>query len=141
MKIICINSYYYRLDKVKTIKSNTLVNLKLEISNITKNLKSFEKKHIPFALSRALNESADSSHTIVLNSMKRIFKKPTPFILNSLRIQRSNKSNLVVVLGFKDTYGHEGSAVENTLNPHIYGKDREPKAYERTLSTYWYIEI
>ena len=107
--------------------------VKSELKKLTKDLTNLERKQIPFAMSLALNESATIGQKAGVKEMERVFDRPTPFILKSLRVTRSSKNNLKAEVGFKNVFGKFGSAVENTLKPHIEGGARQPKASEMTL--------
>lgn len=109
------------------------IQIKSELNKLTKDLTDVEKKQIPFAMSLALNESASIGQAAGVKEMKRVFDRPTPFILKSLRVKRSNKKKLVAEVGFKDVFGKFGTAVEYTLKPNIEGGNRKPKASEMTL--------
>ena len=109
------------------------IQMKSDLHRLTKDLNDVEKKQIPFAMSLALNETATIGQAAGVKEMKRVFDRPTPFILNSLRVKRSSKNRLIAEVGFKDVFGRFGSAVEDTLKPNIEGGSRKPKASEMTL--------
>lgn len=86
---------------------------------------------VPFAASVALNATAGKAQKDVQASMRQVFDRPTPWVVNSLRVKRATKSNLVAELAFKDK-----SSVENSrsmVEPHIAGADRRYKAMEGRL--------
>jgi hypothetical protein len=107
--------------------------IKSEMDKLSKDLSDVEKKQIPFAMSLALNEAATIGQQAGVKEMKRVFDRPTPFILNSLRVKRSSKNRLIAEVGFKDVFGNFGEAVENILTPNIEGGSRKPKGSEMTL--------
>ncbi|WP_417550131.1 hypothetical protein [Methylophaga sp.] len=109
------------------------IQIKSELDKLTKNLTDVEKKQIPFAMALALNEAATIGQSAGVKEMQRVFDRPTPFILKSLRVTRASKNNLKSEVGFKNVFGKFGSAVENTLKPHIEGGKRKPKGSEATL--------
>ena len=82
-------------------------------------------------LEKALNETVADVKRAEVEEMKRIFDRPTPFVLNSLYIWRANRTNLEASLNVKDR------AVK-ILAPHIYGGGREQKRSEKWLrAPYW----
>lgn len=109
------------------------IQIKSELNRLTKDLNNVEKKQIPFAMSLALNETASIGQKAGQKEMNKVFDRPTPFILKSLRVTRASKNKLVSEVGFKNVFGKFGAAVENTLKPHIEGGERKPKASEMTL--------
>jgi hypothetical protein len=86
---------------------------------------------VPFAASVALNATAGRAQKDVQARMRQVFDRPTPWVVNSLRVKRATKANLVAELAFKDK-----SSVENSrsmVEPHIAGADRRYKAMEARL--------
>lgn len=86
---------------------------------------------VPFAASVALNRSAEAARRDVVDNMQRVFDKPTPWVLNSLRVKRSTKSNLVAEVAFKDKNSVENS--RSMIEPHVFAGERRFKAMEARL--------
>jgi hypothetical protein len=86
---------------------------------------------VPYAMSVALNKTADESKAMVQASMRSVFDRPTPWVLNSLRVKRSTKTNLVAELAFKDI--HSALSSRSMVEPHVMGGDRHFKAMEARL--------
>lgn len=86
---------------------------------------------VPFATSVALNKVADKSRLEVQKEMQRVFDGPTPWVLNSIRVIRSTKANLVAEVGFKDKNSAESS--RTMVAPHVDGGTRHFKAMEARL--------
>jgi len=77
-------------------------------SNMTDIMGRFEavaSRQLPFALSRALNDTAESVRKAEVAAMQRVFDRPTPYTLNAFRIIPSSKSSLVAVVASKDVQG------------------------------------
>lgn len=86
---------------------------------------------VPFAASVALNATTTKARADVQARMRQVFDRPTPWVINSLRVKRATKSTLVSELAFKDK-----SSVENSrsmVEPHIAGGQRQYKAMEGRL--------
>lgn len=86
---------------------------------------------VPFALAVALNNTAEKARVNVRNQMASVFDKPTPWVLNSLRVKRATKSNQEAELAFKDRNSAESS--RSMVEPHVFGGKRHFKAMEARL--------
>jgi hypothetical protein len=86
---------------------------------------------VPFALSVAMNKSLETAKRGVLSEMGRVFNRPTPWVINSLRVIRSNKSNLTGEIGYKDKNSAESS--RSMIEPHVFGGERHYKGMEARL--------
>jgi len=86
---------------------------------------------VPYALSVALNKTAAEARTMVQAEMKSVFDRPTPWVLNSLRIKYAKKSHLVAELAFKDKNSVESS--RSMVEPHVDGGGRRFKTMETRL--------
>jgi hypothetical protein len=89
-------------------------------------------KQVPFALAKALNETAASAKTNVQKEMRKVFNRPTNWVINSLRIKYASKSKLSAELAFKDKNSVESS--RSMLEPHIFGGKRRHKTMETRLT-------
>ncbi len=96
------------------------------------------KDQVPYALSLTLNKIAKTAHTEIKNDMRRLFDRPTPFFINSLRINYASKSKLEASIGYKD----RGGAAYNDdpiVRPHVEGGNRSTKQMERRLQRSGYL--
>lgn len=89
------------------------------------------KSQVPFALSVALNNTAEKAKRAVQAEMPRVFDRPTPWVINSLRVKRSTKTRLEADLDFKDRNSAESS--RTMVEPHVYGGKRHFGAMEARL--------
>ena len=87
---------------------------------------------VPFALSVALNNTAEKARLAVRAEMSRVFDRPTPWVLNSLRVKRANKTTLAAELAYKDRNSAESS--RSMVEPHVFGGRRHFKAMEARLN-------
>jgi hypothetical protein len=91
---------------------------------------------VPFAVSVALNKVAEKAKKEVQSEMQRVFDKPTPWVLNSLRVFKSSKTNLVSEVGFKDrnSADYRGEDTFRTMiAPHVESGKRRYKSMESRL--------
>jgi len=91
---------------------------------------------MPKAVADAVNHLAQSTRKEERAEMVRVFDRPTPFVLNGLRIAKYAKpQDPTAAIWFKDVFGKNqgGLAVENTVRPHIEGGLRNVKSSEQRL--------
>ena len=100
-----------------------------------KRLTDLEKKHTPFAVAIALNETAGDVKKDEQTEMKKVFDNPTPFILNSMYISRADKKagRFFVEVGFINS-GRRSNAAK-IMRPHILGGYRAKKMSEKHLGS------
>ena len=97
---------------------------------LTKHLNKIQRKQIPFATSKALNDVAFDSRSFIQKSLPRRLDRPTKGIISSVQVQKSKKKNLVAIvgfagLGFKSTNWSESPA--KIMRRHIKGGTRSPE--------------
>lgn len=85
----------------------------------------------PYAMSVALNNTATEARGMLQDEMKSVFDRPTPWALNSLRIKRATKTNLVAEVAFKDI--NSALSSRSMVEPHVDGGTRRFKAMETRL--------
>lgn len=108
--------------------------MKLSIDHNTQAVQAALNKaasQVPYALSVALNKTATEAKEMVQAEMKNVFDRPTPWVLNSLRVKRATKTNLVAELAFKDI--HSALSARSMVEPHVEGGGRHFKAMEVRL--------
>ena len=86
---------------------------------------------VAYATMLALNKTAEQVRAEIQVEMQQVFDKPTPWVVNSLRIKYASKSNLVAEVAFKDKNSVESA--RSMLEPHVYGGARHYKAMEVRL--------
>jgi hypothetical protein len=86
---------------------------------------------VPFAASVALNATAKFGRDDVVANMRRAFDRPTPWVLNSLRIKYAKKSALFAEVAFKDKNSVESS--RSMIEPHVFAGKRRFKSMEARL--------
>ena len=86
---------------------------------------------VNFALKEALNKTAEQAKSEVLTEMKKVFDRPTPFVLNSLRIKYATKPKPEAELAFKDI--NSAVSAKTMVLPHVDGGTRSFKGMEARL--------
>lgn len=61
-------------------------------------LEAVSTRQLPFAMSRALNDTAEDVRQAEIAKMRSVFDRPTPYTLNAFQIKPSNKANLVAIV-------------------------------------------
>ena len=102
-----------------------------ETKKLTKHLNRIQKKQIPFATSKALNDVAFDARSFIQKSLPRKLDRPTKGIISSVQVEKSKKKNLVAIvgfagLGFKPTKWKESPA--KIMRRHIEGGTRSAKS-------------
>ena len=92
---------------------------------------------VPYATMLALNKTAAQIKSEVQTEMKRVFDRPTPWVMNSLRVANATKSKLVAEIAYKD--GGSGGSSRTMIEPHVVGGQRRFKAMESRLLSMGYI--
>jgi len=97
---------------------------------LTKHLNRVQRKQIPFATSKALNDVAFDARSYLQKSLPRRLDRPTKGIISSVQVQKSKKKNLTAIvgfagLGFKSTNWSESPA--KIMRRHIKGGTRSPE--------------
>jgi hypothetical protein len=98
-------------------------------------LTDLQRRQLPFASARAITKTAIQAKAELREEMARVFDRPTPFALNSLRIQSATKTRLEARVWLKDEWsvGSKGTPATKYLAPEIFGGGRGQKSMERAL--------
>jgi hypothetical protein len=76
--------------------------LESNLDACTRRLDALIAKQLPYALSRALNDTAKDVQEAERKEMAQAFDRPTPFTLNAFFIKRASKTDLVAEVTSKD---------------------------------------
>lgn len=87
---------------------------------------------IPYATMLALNKTAEQIRGELRTEMDRVFDRPTPWVLNSLRIKYATKSRLMAEIAYKDKNSAESA--RSMLEPHVMAGPRHYKTMEVRLN-------
>lgn len=100
------------------------------------NLTALERQQLPFASALAITRTAQRIKTEQVETMKRVFDRPTPFMLRSVFLKAANKRDPLpqqeALVWFND---RKGSNAEKRAGPHVLGGARGPKGSEERLRT------
>jgi len=105
----------------------SMIKIDTNVTGVIKALNRVKTSHRN-AFVRALNGLAYDIRDAEVEEMKRVFDRPTPYVLNSIKVKRATATNLAAMVWFRDS--------ENDWNyilPNVYGGDRRQKNFERRL--------
>lgn len=103
------------------------LNVKTDMAEALKALANFESQ-IPFATAKGLTKTAQDVREVLRAEMRKVFKNPTPYTLNSLYLRPATKARLEAEVWLK-----YGSRPEHYLLPQIAGGSRPMKRFEQRL--------
>lgn len=86
----------------------------------------------PFVVAYALTKTGQDIKAAEINSMKAVFDRPTPYVLNALQLSPATKDNLQAVVGYK-AFAGKGTPAEKFLGPQVEGGKRNAKSHEKSL--------
>lgn len=109
-----------------------MIKIEHDFDSLLKNISNVEKRQIPFALSKAINETAKKTKDSLIHEMRDVFDRPTPYTLSSIFIKPSNKRNLSAIVGLKDA-ATKAIPASKFLTAQITGGVRRLKRYEVAL--------
>lgn len=72
------------------------------LAEVQARLDDLTRQQMPYAISRALNDTANAVVKAEVAEEARVFDRPTPFTLNAFRVIPATKSNLTAVVTTKD---------------------------------------
>lgn len=96
-------------------------------------LRDIPARVIPYAASTALNRIGSAARKDLQAEMPRVFDRPNPYTLNSIRVVPAKVENLVVRIAVKDDATNNGTRPEDYLLPNVFGGGRNEKRFERNL--------
>src|SRR5262249_152670 len=89
------------------------------------------KKQIPFAMAGALDDQMYRSRTALIEEMGRVFDRPTPYVMRSLRYRKATKTDLTFELWSEEFGGSMPPA--QVLAAEVAGGERKMKRSEVRL--------
>lgn len=107
--------------------------IKIDISGLDQVRKAMQElpKKARYAAVTAMNKSMEWADTAVRKEMRQVFDRPTPWVLNSLRIKYAKPSTMAAELAFKDI--NSATSSSTMVLPHVDGGQRRFKAMEARL--------
>ena len=64
------------------------------MADVMARLEAVSTSQLPFAMSRALNDTAEDVRKAEIAKMQSVFDRPTPYTLNAFQIRPSNKAKV-----------------------------------------------
>lgn len=108
------------------VQTNGLLELKAKLAGMA-------DKQVAFATSRALNVAAYAATQAVGKEMAKVFDRPTPWVLKSVRYTKADKRNLTATVDFDFWGNKQGVTVAHVLRAEIHGGQRKNKRFELAL--------
>lgn len=96
-------------------------------------LEAFEvsARQATYATMLAINKTANQLRSELQTEMQRVFDRPTPWVMSSLRIKYATKARLVAELVYADKNIMESA--RSMIEPHVLGGTRHYKTMEARL--------
>ena len=91
------------------------------------------QRQVPFATAVALTKTAQDVQAELKREVSRVFDRPTPFTLASLRVKPATKQRLIARVYFRDEAG-DGIPPAVYLQREVEGGVRRPKRFEKALA-------
>lgn len=91
-------------------------------------------KQVPYAASRAINETAKRVQQRVYDDMRTKLDRPTPYALRSMAIKRSTKVDLTAVVGLRTDAPGKGTPWDKALAHQFSGGERRWRKFEAALN-------
>lgn len=107
------------------VDSGGLLRLKAELMG--------QGKQVAYATSRALNAAAYKAAQVTKQEMARVFDRPTPWVLGSVRYTKATKEKLQATVDFDFWGNKQGVTVSHVLKAEIFGGRRALKRHEVAL--------
>lgn len=102
------------------------------LDDCTRRLDALISRQLPFATSRALNDTAEAVRKAEIVEMRQVFDRPVPYTLNAFQIGRATKDNLVATVERKE---HAGG--RHYLEVQQRGGLRPKTAFESSIYYHW----
>lgn len=109
------------------------ISVKADVSKVVRRLNNIQKKQVPFAIARALTQTAKDGQKEVKRQMQIKLHNPTKYTLNSIFINPARKKGDTESSVNIKEFGGKGNAAFDYLKPQMDGGQRPLKRYERLL--------
>lgn len=109
--------------------------VEVDARQLVRRLEALEKRHLPFALSQALNRTAEEAQRAATSGL-RVFDNPVPLTTRSVFVKRVTKQQVVANGGaevFLRNEASKGTPPSKYLEPEVRGGPRRVKRFERAL--------
>lgn len=102
------------------------------IEALQKRLDKVSAGQLPFAMALALTRTAQDAKDALVNEMRAVFDRPTPYTLSSHYVKAATKRDLSAKVYLKEFAG-KGTPAGKFLGPEIMGGHRVLKRFEMAL--------
>ena len=109
-----------------------LISVKAHVTDAIEFLDRVHHRHIPFASIYAATLTAREVKEREVDVMQRVFDRPTPYVLNALRVKPATFQDNTATVEFKDFAG-KGTPAKRFINPNVHGGGRAQKSHELKL--------
>ncbi|MCA8351664.1 hypothetical protein [Burkholderia cepacia] len=106
--------------------------LRVDSSRLEASFEDHVQRQLPFAISKALNDTAGAAKAALGDEIREVFDRPTPYTQRSLRIRSATKKRLEARVGFIDE-SFKGTPATKYLMPQVTGGPRSVKRVEALL--------
>ena len=106
------------------------IDIRADVKELTKSLNRIQRKQIPFATSKALNNTAFDVRKSLQDGLDIHLDRPTPYTKRGVQVEKSTKKNLVAKVGFRSrTFGKGQGTITQAeyMKLQIKGGLRTPK--------------
>lgn len=104
------------------------------LDDVQRRLQSIASEQIPYATMLAMNTTAFAVREKLQQTMRGVFDRPTPWLINQVRVHKATKNNLTAIVDTLEEISPYSSGVyERVLAPHIYGGERNLRKAEIRL--------
>lgn len=111
--------------------------IKIEgLEETIRSMTALEKQEVPFALAKALTQTAQEIKAETVKEIERKIDRPKPYTLRSMYIKMAKKTDYPraeAVVGFKDATYAAGTPASVYMRPAVTGDDRNVKRFEAAL--------
>jgi len=113
------------------------VDVRTNVKGFKKQLSRIQRKELPFALSMALNDTAEEAMYDTRKLMRDSFDGPIKqYLVTGIRYERANRKDGIDRMFARvdiDNFGNKGEPRRDIMKPHIEGGDRRQKKSEKLL--------
>ena len=106
--------------------------VRLDASSLIREFTDIEKRQLPYATMRALNDAAYQTRQAWRDAMPKVFDRPTRMTLNAILYRKATKDRVYAEVFVRD-YALKGTPPATYLLSNVIGGQRGQKPYERLL--------
>lgn len=105
------------------------IDVKNQVEQARRSLDELGKRQLPIAIARTINDVAQDVQEAERREMERVFDRPTPMTLNSVKVWKANKTTLTGRIFVRDE-APKGTPPSKYLRAQVEGGERRPKRFE-----------